>query len=355
MATSPSTQAQPRPEQHLMQMASGYMITAAVYNAAKLDVAGQLVQGPRPVSDLARVTGANEDALYRILRALSAVGIFAEPQPRTFALNPPAEALRQDAPNSMRDMLLWVCDPFHFRVWGDMEYSLRTGKPAIEHVTGKPCFEYFDSDPDEARVFNNAMTGFSANIVPTVLDAYDFSGIGTLVDIAGGHGAVLCEILNAYPKMKGVLFDLPSVIDGANCRLCDIGMQGRCATVSGSFFDSVPAGGDAYIMKHIIHDWDDVEALKILRNCHQALEGKPHGKLLLIEGLISSDPENVFPKLLDLEMLLFPGGRERTEEEFRQLLAKAGFRLTRVVHTKSRFVVLESEPAAHGEVVSWPQ
>ena len=348
MATSPASQAPPRPEQQLLQIGAGYITSAALWIAAKLDVASKLAQGPRPVAELARLCGANEDALYRVLRALSAVGIFAQPQPRTFALNAAAEALRADAPNSFRDMVLWIVDPFHYRVWAEIEHAVRTGEPVVERVTGKKCFEYFESDPEEAHVFNNAMTVMSAMMIPAMLEAYDFSGIHTLVDVAGGHGAVLCGILQKYPAMKGVLFDLASVIEGANCRVCDLGMQGRCETVAGNFFESVPAGGDAYILKHIIHDWDDEHALGILRNCRKALEGKPHGKLLLLEGLISDDPQNVFPKLLDLEMLLLPGGRERTAEEYRQLLAKAGFKLTRIVPTKASFVVIESEPAAQG-------
>jgi hypothetical protein len=187
------------------------------------------------------------------------------------------------------------------------------------------------------------MTALSRKIAPALLEAYDFSGIGTLVDIAGGHGAVLCEVLSRYPKMKGILFDIPNVIQEATCHICNLKMEDRCQTISGDFFETVPAGGDAYYMQHIIHDWDDEPALKLLGNCRRALEGRPDGLLLIVDSVVPQNSEPHMSKWLDLEMLLMPGGRERTEPEWHELMRKAGFEITRIVPMKASESVIEAK------------
>ena len=335
----------PRPQaqdsERVMQLATGLMFTAAMQPIARLKIADLLADGPLPVSELARQTGSNDDALYRVMRLLASAGVFAESAGKVFALTPMSELMRA-VPGSLRDMILWVGNPFHFKVWSEMGYSVATGKPAVEKVYEKPCFDAIFGDPDVAYDFNMAMTCFSNMIAPAVLDAYDFSGIGTLMDVAGGHGAILCEILTRYPKMKGILFDMPNVITEANCHICSLKMDHRCETLSGDFFENIPAGADAYYMQHIIHDWNDERSLKILGNCRRALEGRKDGRLLIVDAVVPETSEPHFSKLLDLEMLLMPGGRERTRGEWDALFAKAGFEITRIVPMRAAESVIEA-------------
>jgi hypothetical protein len=281
------------------------------------------------------------DGLYRVLRALASVGIFAESSPRTFALTPAAELLRRGA-GSLGDGIEFITDPLHFATYAETLHSVQTGQPAAEKVVGMPLFEYLAKTPQWSTSFNNAMTAFSANVMPAVLKAYDFSGIGTLVDVAGGHGHVLTSVLREYPQMRGVLFDLGHVIAGSGPLLAASGVQNRVRTESGDFFKAVPAGGDAYIMKHIIHDWDDERAATILSNIRKALDGKSQGRVILLEAVLAAGNAPDFAKLLDLEMMLFPGGRERTAEEFGALFERAGFTLTTAVPTESMLSVVEA-------------
>jgi len=339
-AHSTGTEPDPAAIQQLFQLASGYMVSAALGAAAQLRVADELAAGPRPVADLARRTGANEDALYRLLRALAMVGVFTEVSPRTFALTPVANLLRADVPGSVRDMVLWTCDDLHFRTYAELPHAVRTGETLGERVVKMPVFEYFQRNPEVSARFNNAMTNFSGGIVPAVLEAYDFAGIDVLVDVAGGHGMVLGSILRQYPAMRGILFDLDHVLAGATV-IDELGVADRCQKIAGDFFTSVPAGGDAYLMKHIVHDWDDEKAGVILTNIRKALEGKPDGKLIVLDAVIKPGNEPDLAKLIDLEMLVFPGGRERTQEEFTALFARHGFELTRVVPTHSPVCVVE--------------
>jgi O-methyltransferase/methyltransferase family protein len=345
MTTSTMTDAPPRidPAQTIFQLATGYVVTAALQTVVKLRVADHLADGPRPVAELAAATGVNEDALYRVLRALETVGLFQETAGRRFALTPASELLRSDRPG-LYHLALWISSPFHFRVYSNALEAVRTGEPAAEKTVGMPAFEYFTKDRELSEIFNNAMTAFSAMVIPTVLEAYDFSGIDTLVDVAGGHGAVLTSILQKYPSMRGVLCDVDHVIAGAKPKIAALNLQDRCETTAVDFFKAVPAGGDAYIMKHIIHDWDDERASVILKNIRTALDGKRHGKVILLESVIRTGPESNLAKLMDLEMLMMPGGRERTEDEFRALFAKSGFELTRIVPTQSPVSVIEAVP-----------
>jgi hypothetical protein len=318
------------------------MSTAALQPVTRLKIPDLLAEGPLPVADLAQKTGTNADALYRVLRFLAGSGVFAESPGRVFALTPMSDLLRSGVPNSMRDMVLFLGNQFHFKVCSDLSYSLQTGKPAVEHVYGKPCFDVIFGDPEIAYDFNMAMTSFSRQIAPALLEAYDFSGIDTLMDVAGGHGAVLCEVLNRYPQMKGILFDMPNVIEEANCHVCNLKMEHRCRTIAGDFFQGIPAGADAYYMQHIIHDWADEPALKILEHCHSALAGQNDGRLLIVDNVIPENSQAHPGKLLDLEMLLMPGGRERTEPEWHELLGNAGFEIARIVPLKAAESVIEA-------------
>ena len=328
--------------QQIFQLTTGFMVSAALGVVAQLGVADHLADGPRSTPDLAARTGANEDALYRVLRALATTGIFTETSSRTFALTPSGALLRSNVPGSMRDMVLWLCDSFHFRVYAEMAHSVRTGETLGDKLLGMPVFEYLQHNPELAARFNNAMTNFSAGIAPAVLEAYDFGGIDVLVDVAGGHGMLLASVLRKYPSMRGILFDVEHVIAGAKAPEA-LGVADRCDKVSGDFFKAVPRGGDAYVLKSIIHDWDDEKAGAILRNTRAALEGKPNGKVLLVEAVIKPGNEPDLSKLGDLEMMLLPGGRERTEAEFAALFARNGFQLTRVVPTHAPLWVVEAQ------------
>jgi hypothetical protein len=243
----------------------------------------------------------------------------------------------------MRWMALWIAGEFNYHVYANAMHSVKTGESAVPVTTGGDGpFEYFAKHPDLSKIFNDAMTGFSSVVVPAVLEAYDFSGIRTLADIAGGHGALLSEILKQHPSMKGILFDLDHVIEGAKPKLAAQGLADRVTTTSGDFFKAVPAGADAYIMKHIIHDWYDDKASAILESIRKVLP--KDGRVLLVESVIPIGDEPGLGKVIDLEMLVMPGGKERTEAEFRALFDRAGFTLTRIVPTKSPLSVIEAKP-----------
>jgi hypothetical protein len=318
---------------------TGHIVASAVNISARLGLSDRLSNGPRSADDLARECDVDADALYRLMRALASVGVFEEGRPRTFALTPAGAALC-DGP--VRWMALWIAGEFNFQVYANAMHSVKTGESAVPTTTGDEVFEHFAKHPELSRVFNDAMTGFSSVVVPAVLEAYDFSGIRTLVDIAGGHGGVLTAILQKYPSMDGVLFDLDHVIEGARPKIAAQALADRCATATGDFFKAVPAGGDAYIMKHIIHDWDDDKAALILENIGKVLP--KDGRVILIESVIPAGNEPALGKIIDLEMLVMPGGRERTEQQFRDLFDRAGFTLTRIVPTQSPLSVVEARP-----------
>jgi hypothetical protein len=326
--------------QQLDQMISGYWISQAIYAAAKFGIADHLKGGQKTVEELAGNTGTNPDALYRLLRALASVGIFAEGETRHFSLTPLAEPLRSDVAGSKLALALMMGDE-QFRAWAEIEYSIRTGKTAFDKVFGKPAFDYLTEHPDKARIFDAAMVGVHGREANAVLSAYDFSGIGVVADIGGGNGSQITEILKKHNEMKGILFDLPHVIERAKERIQASSLMDRCRLVSGSFFDDVPEGADAYILRHIIHDWDEEKCLTILRNCHRAM--RPASKLLVIESVIPAGNERFLGKFLDLHMLLIPGGKERTKDEFWALFERACFGLTRIVATGTEVSIVEGK------------
>src|ERR1043165_2374984 len=329
-ATSPSA--------FLTQIMLGCLATQAVYVAATLGIADLLVDGPKSVEELARARNTHAPSLYRILRALASLGIFAEQDHRVFALTPTAQPLRSDVPNSLRDAVMFWGADWHWEVWGQTLYSVRTGKSAWSQVHGEEVFSYFENNPEAGRIFNRAMSSFSGLVTEAVVDAYDFTDIETLADIAGGEGRLLTGILPAYPKLRGVLFDLPYVIDGAREQVAATRVNDRVEFASGDFFASVPEGADAYILKSIIHDWDDERALTILKNVRRAL--RPSGRVLLVEAIVAEGNNPDIGKLIDLEMLVSPGGKERTAAEYRELFTRACLKLNRIVPTKSPFSVI---------------
>jgi O-methyltransferase/methyltransferase family protein len=323
------------PSAALMQMVIGYRASQALYVAAKLGIADLLKDGPKGSDALAQATQAHPAALRRLLRALVSLGVFEEDAQGRFGLTPMGTHLRSDVPGSLRAPVLFLAGEEGWRSWGALLHSVQTGEPAFDHVYGMGGFDYYAEHPEGAKILDEAMAGFTALVADAVLGAYDFSGTRTLVDVGGGNGALLAAILKAHPTMRGILFDLPHVVSGAPQVLGDAGVVARCQVVGGSFFESVPEGGDAYLLKWIIHDWDDERSVAILTACRRAMKG--NGKLLVVDQVLphrAEPSESTDAFMFDLEMLVVTsGGRERSEDEFRTLLAAAGFRLNRVVAT----------------------
>lgn len=325
----------------LMQMLYGPLMQQCVCVATKLKIADMVAETPKTVTELAKLTQTNEDALYRILRMLASTGIFVESKNREFGLTLLASLLRSDVPNSMYNFAIMMGEEWLWKNWGELMHCVKTGETAHEKVHGIDSFKFFAENKEAGHVFNNAMTNLSELVVPAVVEAYDFSSFDKLVDIAGGYGFTLAEILKANQQLKGVLFELPYLIDNAKEFLEKEGVINRVELVTGDFFQSVPAGADAYIMKHIIHDWNDELCIKILQNVGAVMNKK--GKILIVEMVV---PEINVPspaKMLDLQMLVMEGGKERTKEEFESLLKTAGFNLTNIHLTKSPFCIIEGE------------
>lgn len=330
------------PHAVLMGLMGGLWVSQSIAVVAKLGVADALARGARTSDELAAATGSHGPSLFRVLRALASVGVFVEESPGRFALTPVGETLRS-GPGSLRGMAVFLGEPFHARAVGDLLHCVRTGKPAFEHVHGARFFDYVTAHPDAAEVFDEAMTANTSAQQDAVVGAYDFSGIGTLVDVAGGHGSLLAAVLRATPTLKGVLFDLPHVAAKARRVFEAAEVADRVEVASGDFFKALPAA-DAYMMKHIIHDWDDDRCVQILQNCRKAMRGA--GRVLVVDGVIPAGNDPFPGKLLDLEMLLMTdGGRERTRAEFEALFARAGLKLSRVLPTRSEVSIVEGVPA----------
>lgn len=327
------------PAQQLGRIITGYWQSQAVYVAAELGIADLLRDGPQPVEALAAATQCVPDALFRVLRALASIGIFTEVAPRTFGLTPMAELLRSDIAGSQRS-LARMAGGEQFRAWGDLLYSVRTGRTAFEKQFGAPVFDWLAAHPEQAQIFDGAMVGIHGRETAAVLAAYDFSGINVLADVGGGNGSNLIAILGAHPAMRGVLFDLPHVVDRAGEAIAGAGLSARCERVGGNFFVDVPVDADAYFLRHIIHDWNDDQSLTILRCIRRRIPA--HGRLLLVESVIPPGNEPFDAKFLDLTMLAIPGGKERTRDEYDALLTSAGFRLTRIVPTETEISVVEA-------------
>jgi hypothetical protein len=342
MTESNSRHDSPPPNAVLHHLGVGHWISQALYVVAKLGIADVLAGGPKGIEPLASEVGANASALYRVMRALASVGVFSEIASRQFALNPISNLLRSDVPGSMRALAMLT--ELEWKPWEHMLHSVRTGETAAEHLYGMNFFVHLQRHPEKLAIFNSAMTSFVAQNAIAVCEAYDFAkfGYGTVVDVGGGHGLLMASILERSPSTKGIVFDLPSVVERAPQTLKERGVIDRAQCVGGSFFDGVPKGGDAYVLSSILHDWDDERATSILRQCRRVIP--PAGVLLLVEMVIPQGDAPFVGKLLDLEMLVMFGGRERTEEEYATLLRGADFELARIIPTAGPASVIEAHP-----------
>jgi hypothetical protein len=320
-------------------MATAYWVSEALHAAASLGIADRLASGPKNATQLACETESDPSSLYRLLRALASVGVFQESVDGQFSLTPLGDRLQSDVSESMLAWVLLLNGPVCRRAWEKLLHSVRTGKPGFDDTFGQPAWDYYEAHPEAGELFNRAMTSSATIKRHAVVAGHDFVGIRVLVDVGGGHGSILAAVLAAHPEMRGILFDLPHVVSGAGEHFRSAGVADRWERVGGSFFDSVPAGGDAYMLATVIHDWDDEAATAILKTCHSAMA--PGTKLLLLEQIIppGNDPDP--GKFDDLNMLVLLAGRERTAVEFRVLLESAGFALTRILPTPSQWSVVE--------------
>ncbi|SHN05374.1 methyltransferase [Actinacidiphila paucisporea] len=326
----------------MLEMITAGMVSQAIQVAATLGIADVLAGGPRTAEEIAQQVGADPDGVNRLLRALAGYGVFrADPSGR-YALTPLAGTLRSDAEMPMRSIAMFTNAPEQREHWSYLLDSVRTGEPVMEKVRGVDVWTYFENNEELVGVFNDAMTDFSNLTLAPVTAAYDFRRFGTIVDVGGGQGAMLAAILARTPRARGVVFDLSTAAAGAEDLLRGAGLAGRCTVESGSFLETVPSGGDCYLLKNVIHNWPDDEVVVILRNVRRAIA--PAGRLLVIELIIPEGNGTHPGKLSDLDMMLLVGGRERTEADTRALLAKAGFRLDRVIQTASPLSILEASP-----------
>lgn len=322
----------------LIRLVSGFRVSQAIHVAATLGIPNLLADGARTADELAEAAAADADALYRLLRALAAVGILEEHEERRFSLAPLGEQLRSDVPGSLHSWALLIGRPYFWRSWGNLEHSIRTGENSFSALHGTDVWEWRAGEPEESAIFDGAMRALTGAANQAILAASDFGRFGTIVDVGGGNGALLGAILSAHANARGVLFDQPHVIDKAGSVLEPV--ANRASVIGGSFFETVPEGGDAYILKAIVHDWEDEEALAILRVCRAAMA--PGAKLLVIERILAPPNEGAEGKLSDLNMLVMPGGRERTQAEFAELLGRAGLELEHVVATAAGLAVIEA-------------
>ncbi|WP_193044885.1 methyltransferase [Mycolicibacterium baixiangningiae] len=327
------------PSAVMLEKILGAWIAQGITVAADLKVADALADGPLSIDDLARRVGANPDALARLMRALIGEGVFAQRRDGRYALNALGATLRTDGPMSVAGMARMVGHPSHREHWSQLLDAIRTGEATMPKLRGMPGFEYLVANPELGEIFNHAMTNLSEAAVVPLTAAYDFTPFGTVVDVGGGHGRFLSAILEATPSARGVLYDLPQVVEGAPELLRRHGVADRVEIAGGSFFDSVPAGGDAYVAKNVIHDWPDDQALTILRNVRAAAD--PGAVLLLAEFVIPDHHRAFIGNWTDMEMLMATAARERTEAEYRKLYEEAGFQLTRVVPTVAPISLIE--------------
>ena len=328
------------PPAQMLQIITGYWISQAVGTAARLGVSDQLADGPRKSSEVAEAVGADPLNLFRLMRMLASIGVFTMDQQERFGLTPLGDTLRSGVPGSVRDFAVAETTPGHWLPWGKMYEAIKTGKPMCQPTLGMELFDWYSKNPEEGEYFNGAMGNLSAAVSAEVTRVYDFSRVQKVVDVGGSHGILLAAILKANPHARGILFDLPHVTATARESLNSQGIGERCEVVTGNFFESVPPGAELHVLKQIIHDWSDSECATILRNCHQAL--KPNGKVLLVEMIVPPDNSPSMAQPMDLNMLVLCTGRERTESEYQDLLAAAGFKMERVVPTLTPFSIIEA-------------
>jgi SAM-dependent methyltransferase len=344
MINSKNHTVNPPPQQALMQMSQGMWVAQTVATAARLGIADALAQSqPQESSSLARAVGADTRALARILRALASIGVLAEPLPQQYALTPVGELLRSDIPGSMRDWLVAETDTAHWQAWGQLYEGVRSGQTVVPQLFGVHIYDYYAAHPEDRACFSRAMSNISALVADGTIQNYDFSRTRHIVDVGGADGGLLLAILDHNPHVRGTVFDQPHVLEAARQAIRAKNYQARGEVVGGDFFQAVPSGADLYVLKFILVDWKDEEALRILQNCRTAIA--PDGKLLVIEMTIPDDNRPSPAQLFDLNMLVMTGGQERMVSEYEALLRKAGFRLTRIIPTGSPFQVLEAVTA----------
>ena len=330
---------QQSPRDAMLTMTNGFRVSQAIHVAATLGIADLLKDGTRTVEELAKTTGTDAPALSRLLRALASVGVFTETEGR-IGQTLLSETLRSDAPGSVRAWSMHIGQQYFWNSWGHLLNSIRSGNSAFGELYGMTAWEYRAAHPEANAIFNAAMTSNSLGVVDAIVAAYDFSKIRVVVDVAGGEGALLAAIVAANPHLRGILFDQPHVLARAKALLEGAGVHDRCDIVSGSFFEQLPKGGDVYILKSIVHDWDDPSSVSILRQCRAAINDG--GRLLLVEQVLKGANESDSAKFADLMMLVMLGGRERNAGEFQRLCFEAGFRLTKIIPTGSRYSIVES-------------
>jgi hypothetical protein len=328
----------------LRQLSTGFWLSKAIAVAAELGIADHLMHGPKTVEELAQAMEAHPGALYRLLRGIACVGVFAEDAQGRFILTPLAALLLADNPQSWRAAAIMNGEPWAWQPWGDLLYSIKTGRPAFDHIFGMEFDTYLAQHRNAADTFQAFMNVATAEEAVAVAPVYDFSGMTTVVDVGGGRGALLGAILQANSHLRGVLFEAPHVIATARPALEAQGVADRCELVAGDFFETLPIGADAYILKWILVSWDDDQAVSILRNCHRAM--RANGKLLVVERIIPSGNEPFYGKLADLNLLVLYRGRHRTEAEYQALFGHAGFELSRIIptHSPTEFSVIEGVP-----------
>lgn len=332
-----------RPSAALRRLVNGYQVSQAIHVAATLGIADLLEDGPHTSDELAAATGAHPRSLYRLLRALARVGGFREENGRRFALTPLGDCLHSDAPEPVGGWAAFMGRPYYWRAWAHLLHSVRTGENAFRNAHGADVWEYRAQRPEEGAIFDRAMTDLTRRANRSLLEAYDFGRFTTVVDVGGGRGALLAALLAEYPATRGVLFDQPHVAAMAEDALGAAGVADRCRIESGSYFDAVPEGGDAYVLKAILHDWEDEEAATILRSCRRAVPAG--GALLVIEQELGPTNENPDAKFSDLNILVAPGGQERTIGEYAALFASAGLRLVHATPSGVGLNVIEGAPA----------
>ena len=344
--TPPSRTSTLPPTVQVYQLATAHYVSRALFVAAKLGIADLLKDGPRHYGELAKATGTHAPSLNRMMRLLASAGVLTEGDNGDFGLTPVGECLREGVPGSSRAMVMLFAGNRIQQLWKDLEYCVRTGEPAfrLRGVTD-PFLDPLRTPEDEAS-FDAAMADFTRLAAVAVASVYDFSPFNTIVDVGGGNGALMIGILKANPKLRGIVFDQPAAAERATAQISQSNLAQRCRASGGDFFKEVPVGGDAYLMKHVIHDWDDQRAVTILKNCHRAMT--PQGKLLIVEGVypkrIDQSAESRGAAANDVNMLVSTGGRQRSEDEFHSLYQAAGFRLTRIVPTVARVSIVEGVP-----------
>lgn len=331
------------PHVKLIQMSSAFLQSRVLYTAAKLKLADYLADGSKRADELAEQTGTHASSLHRLMRTLAHLGVLSMEDDRMFSLTPLGEALKSDAPGAAQSTIRTVAGDGFWNAFLKLPDTLQDGEPGMKKAFGKSFFEYIADNPEESTHFNDTMIGFHGAEPPAVAEAYDFSGFDTVVDVGGGTGNMLSTILERYPEPKGVLFELPRVVQEAPELIGERGLTNRIICESGDFFESVPEGGDAYILSHILHDWPEEQCLSILRNCRDAMS--PASRLLIVEMVLPDDGPPHPGYELDMVMLALTGGRECTKEEYDKLLKQAGFDLERVVPTDSPVSIVEALPA----------